>query len=57
MKRKINELYGMIINLASAYVNNHKLKEANQVIEKRFGKPGMRKQYKEVFEFLEIQEC
>lgn len=39
--------------IASAYVNNHKLKEANQVIEKRFGKPGMRKQYKEAFEFLE----
>lgn len=43
--------------IASAYVNNHKLKEANQVIEKRFGKPGMRKQYKEAFEFLENIEC
>ena len=39
--------------VASAYFNEHRLKEANQVIEKRFGKKGLRKQYKEVFDFFE----
>ncbi len=43
--------------IASAYVNNHKLKEANQVIEKRFGKPGMRKQYKEVLSFWKFKNA
>lgn len=39
--------------IASAYVNEHKYKEAYQIIEKRFGKSGLRKQYKEVFSFFE----
>lgn len=38
--------------IASAYVNEYKYKEAYQVIEKRFGKPGLRKQYKEAFSFF-----
>lgn len=38
--------------VASAYFNEHRFKEANQVIEKRFGKKGLRKQYKEVFDFF-----
>lgn len=36
--------------IASAYFNEHRLKEATQVIEKRFGKPGLRKRYKQVFD-------
>ena len=39
--------------VASAYFNEHRLKEATQVIEKRFGKPGLRKRYKQVFDFIE----
>ena len=43
--------------VASAYFNDHRLKEAIQVIEERFGKPGLRKRYKQVFDFIENIEC
>ena len=43
--------------IASAYFNDHRLKEAIQVIEERFGKPGLRKRYKQVFDFIENIEC
>lgn len=39
--------------VASAYVNEQKIEEAKQVIEKRFGKPGLRKQYADAFSFIE----
>lgn len=56
MKAMTNELYGMIINiyiLPSAYVNECKFKEAYQIIENRFNKPGLQEKYKEVFSFFE----
>lgn len=43
--------------VASAFFNDHRLKEAIQVIEERFGKPGLRKRYKQVFDFIENIEC
>lgn len=39
--------------IAAAYLNNHDLNKAKEVIENRFGKKGLRNKYKEVFEYLE----
>lgn len=39
--------------IASAYVNECKFKEAYQIIENRFNKPGLQEKYKEVFSFFE----
>ena len=39
--------------VASAYFNKHELQTAYQVIEKRFGKSGLYRQYKEAFSFFE----
>lgn len=42
--------------IAAAYLNEHELIKAKEVIEKRFGKKGSRNKYKEVFERFEILE-
>ena len=42
--------------IAAAYLNNHDLNKAKEVIENRFGKKGLRKKYNEVFEYFEILE-
>lgn len=39
--------------IAAAYLNEHELIKAKEVIENRFGKKGLRNKYKEVFEYLE----
>lgn len=39
--------------IAAAYLNNHDLNKAKEVIENRFGKKGLRNKYKEVFEYFE----
>ena len=40
--------------IAAAYLNEHELKKAKEVIENRFGKKGLRKKYNEVFEYFEF---
>lgn len=42
--------------IAAAYLNEHELIKAKEVIENRFGKKGLRKKYNEVFEYFEILE-
>lgn len=42
--------------IAAAYLNNHDLNKAKEVIENRFGKKGSRNKYKEVFEYFENLE-
>ena len=42
--------------IAAAYLNNHDLNKAKEVIENRFGKKGLRNKYKEVFEYFENLE-
>ena len=42
--------------IAAAYLNNHDLNKAKEVIEKRFCKKGLRNKYKEVFEYFENLE-
>lgn len=39
--------------IAAAYLNEHELIKAKEVIENRFGKKGLRNKYKEVFEYFE----
>ena len=39
--------------IAATYFNNHDLNKAKEVIENRFGKKGLRKKHKEVFEYFE----
>lgn len=38
--------------IAATYLNNHDLNKAKEVIDNRFGKKGLRKKYKEVFEYF-----
>ena len=42
--------------IAAAYLNEHELIKAKEVIENRFGKKGLRNKYKEVFEYFENLE-
>lgn len=39
--------------IAAAYLNEHELIKAKEVIENRFSKKGLRNKYKEVFEYFE----
>ncbi|WP_295254164.1 hypothetical protein [uncultured Catenibacterium sp.] len=39
--------------IAAAYLNEHELIKAKEVIENRFGKKGLRRKYNEVFEYFE----
>lgn len=39
--------------IAAAYLNEHELIKAKEVIENRFGEKGLRNKYKEVFEYFE----
>lgn len=41
------------ICVASAYINRQEYDKAYQVIEKRFGKPGLRKIYRKAFEYFQ----
>ena len=39
--------------VTSAYINEQKFEKARQVMENRFGKPGLRRQYADAFSFVE----
>ena len=39
--------------VTSAYMNEQKYEKAKQIMEKRFGKPGLRRQYADAFSFVE----
>ena len=39
--------------VTSAYMNEQKYEKAKQIMEKRFGKPGLRRQYAAAFLFVE----
>lgn len=39
--------------VTSAYMNEQKFEKAKQIMENRFGKPGLRRQYADAFSFVE----